>query len=159
MLAMRRGEISCRLFAGSFSCFAQLSNSLLYLITRVEQNPPRFATRIAFRISLTLLHRALAFSNTPRSRSRIFRDHRGFFLGFLKSLLTILELSENLPVKIEFVETSAALDKLLPKLLQGCLARPLAFLKQPQPFAHDLAGRLVAPGGNPGIDKLVEFRR
>src|SRR5439155_1290744 len=30
----------------------------------------------------------------------------------------ILELSENLPVKIEFVETSAALDKLLPKLLQ-----------------------------------------
>src|SRR5437773_698877 len=30
----------------------------------------------------------------------------------------ILELSENLPVKIEFVETSETLDKLLPKLLQ-----------------------------------------
>ena len=30
----------------------------------------------------------------------------------------ILELSENLPIKIEFVETPAKLDELLPKLLQ-----------------------------------------
>ncbi len=30
----------------------------------------------------------------------------------------ILEMSENLPVKIEFVETQETLDKLLPKLLQ-----------------------------------------
>ena len=30
----------------------------------------------------------------------------------------ILELSENLPIKIEFVETPETLDKLLPKLLQ-----------------------------------------
>src|SRR5437762_2309066 len=30
----------------------------------------------------------------------------------------ILELSESLPIKIEFVETPATLDKLLPKLLQ-----------------------------------------
>ena len=30
----------------------------------------------------------------------------------------ILELSENLPIKIEFIETEATLDKLLPMLLQ-----------------------------------------
>src|ERR1039457_3174348 len=30
----------------------------------------------------------------------------------------ILEMSENLPIKIEFVETPAKLDELLPKLLQ-----------------------------------------
>jgi uncharacterized protein len=30
----------------------------------------------------------------------------------------ILEMSENLPIKIEFVETPAALDKILPELLR-----------------------------------------
>ena len=42
----------------------------------------------------------------------------GFGAGHHMHTARILELSENLPLKIEFIETSETLDALLPKLLE-----------------------------------------
>jgi PII-like signaling protein len=52
------------------------------------------------------------------SGATVTKGVAGFGADHHMHTVRILELSESLPVKIEFVETSKTLDKLLPKLLQ-----------------------------------------
>jgi PII-like signaling protein len=93
----------------------------------------------------------------------------------------ILEMSENLPIKIEFVETPAKLDELLPKLLQmvgeglveiqdtTILKAATAIARQPAPPRATLQGKAkimrIFIGeddrwhGKPLYDALVESLR
>jgi len=52
------------------------------------------------------------------SGATVTKGVAGFGAGHHMHTARILEVSENLPIKIEFVETPAKLDELLPKLLQ-----------------------------------------
>src|SRR5436190_15440784 len=52
------------------------------------------------------------------SGATVTKSVAGFGADHRLHTARILELSENLPVKVEFVEAEDALDRLLPKLLQ-----------------------------------------
>jgi hypothetical protein len=52
------------------------------------------------------------------SGATVIKGVAGFGVHHRLHTTRILELSDNLPVKIEFVETAAALDALLPGLLE-----------------------------------------
>jgi PII-like signaling protein len=52
------------------------------------------------------------------SGASVFKGVAGFGAHHHLHTARILEISENLPIKIEFVETADALEKILPELLE-----------------------------------------